>query len=57
MHLTIPIAAEAVGVTRQTVNNWIRRGTLAVTVIDGKRFVDAGEVKARAEWKWKHAYE
>lgn len=51
MQVAVAHAAEAIGVTPRTVNNWIRNGTLRC---DENRMVDIDEAKARAEWKGAH---
>ena len=52
MRTTPPKAAQWAGVTRRTVTNWIRQGTVSATRDSSGRYtVDLHEVMRRAEWK------
>lgn len=46
MNITIYKAAEALGVSAQTVRNYVTRGVLSHTVISGHSYVNADEVEA-----------
>ena len=55
MRVTVSKAARTVGVARQTINGWVRRGTLKAYTMNGRRYVDLAQVYARADWIGRHS--
>lgn len=47
---TVAQAARAAGVSPQTVQNWIRRGTLKTFRYNGRKYIEHDDLMARRAW-------
>lgn len=52
MRYTVAQAARVAGITTQTIQNWIRNGTL-VALREGRWYIAHDDLMARVGWKWK----